>query len=100
MFWLRDKIVIAILLHDFVDMIVAHKALAIAGQDRQIGNVELGSERQDDAVRNSGRIGQEGAQEPNGTQLQGEAQARMVMTPGFQQGTVAIIEMKVEGELF
>ena len=65
-------------------MIVAHQALAIAGEDRRIGNVELGSERQDDAVRNIGRIGQEGTQEPNSTELQGEAQARMVMTPGFQ----------------
>ena len=79
-------------------MIVAHLALGIASEDRRIGNVELGSERQDDAVRNLGWIGQEGAQKPNGTQLEGKAQARMVVPPRFQQRAVAVIEMKVEGE--
>jgi len=79
-FWLRRKVLVAILLHDFVDMIVAHLALGIAGEDRRISNVELGSECQDDAVRNIGRIRQEGPQEPNRTELQGKAQARMVVT--------------------
>src|SRR6266516_4950074 len=82
-FWLRSKVLVAILLHDFVDMIVAHLALEIAGEDRRIGNVELGSECQDDAVRNIGRIGQECTQKPNRTELEGQAQARMLVTPRF-----------------
>jgi len=81
-------------------MIVAHLALAIAGEDRRIGDAQLSSERQDDAVRNVGRIGQERAQEPNRTQLESEAEARMIVTARSEQGTVAIVEMKVEGELF
>src|SRR5947209_15916225 len=40
-FWLRSKVLVAILLYDFLDMIVAHLALAIAGEDRRIGNVGL-----------------------------------------------------------
>ncbi len=43
MFWLGAKIVIAIFLHDFVDVTVKHLALTIAVQDRQICDVELGS---------------------------------------------------------
>ncbi len=98
-FGLGSKILVAILLHNFIDMIIAHLALAIAGEDRRIGDVELGSHRENDAVRNVGRVGQKRAQEANSTQLEGEAQARMRMTPRFQQGTVAVIEMKVEGKL-
>ncbi len=49
-FRLKSEVLVAILLHDFVDMIVAHLALGIAGEDRRVGNVELGGERQDDAV--------------------------------------------------
>src|SRR5436309_9735713 len=82
--WLRSKVLVAILLHDLVDMIVAHLALEIAGEDCRIGNVELGSERQDNAVRNLGRIGQERTQKPNGIELEGKAKARMVVTPRFQ----------------
>jgi len=82
-FWLGSRIVIAILLHDFVDMIVTHFTLSIAGEDCRIGNVELGSERQDDAVRDVGLIGQERAQEANSTKLEGEPQARMVVTARF-----------------
>jgi hypothetical protein len=53
-------------------MIVTHLTLTIAVQDRQIGNVELGSHQEDDAVKNVDRIGQEGAQEPNSTKLEGK----------------------------
>jgi hypothetical protein len=53
-------------------MIVTHLTLTIAVQDPQIGNVELGSHQEDDAVKNVGRIGQEGAQEPNSTKLEGK----------------------------
>jgi len=82
-FWLGSKIVIAILLHDFVGMIVAHFTLSIAGEDCRNGNVELGSERHPDAVSDVGRIGQERAQEANSTKLEGEPQARMVVTARF-----------------
>src|SRR5437667_11902276 len=85
MFWLRSKVLVAILLHDLVDMIVAHLALGIAGEDRRIGNVELGSQRQDDAVRNIGRIGQERPQKPNRTELEGKNKARVSVTTRFQQ---------------
>src|SRR5437763_13599364 len=78
--WLRSKVLVAILLHDLVDMIVAHLALEIAGENRRIDNVELGSERQDDAVGNIGRIGQKRAQKSNRTELEGKAQARMIVT--------------------
>ena len=98
--WLRTKVLVAILLHDLVDMIVAHLALGIAGEDRRIGNVELGSQRQDDAVRNIGRIGQERTQKPNRTELEGKAQARVLVTTRFQQRAVSVIEMKVKGQLF
>src|SRR5437870_10009757 len=81
--WLRCKVLVAILLHDLLHMIVAHLAFAIAREDRRIGNVELGSERQDDAVRNVSRIGQERPQKPNGTELEGKAQACMVVTSRF-----------------
>src|SRR5438034_1911545 len=77
-FGLRSKVLVAILLHDLVDMIVAHLALGIAGEYRRIGNVELGSQRQDDAVRNIGRIRQERTQKPNRTELEGQAQTRML----------------------
>jgi hypothetical protein len=79
---------------------MAHLPLAIEGEDRWIGDVELGSKREDDAVRNVSWVGQEGSQEPNCTKLEGEAQARMAMTPRFQQSAVSIVEVKVEGELF
>ncbi len=32
--------------------------------------------------------------------LHNKAQAHMIVTPRFQQGTVAVIKMKVEGKLF
>ena|SRR5947209_5914905 len=98
-FWLGSKIVIAVLLHDFVDMIVAHLTLAVAGENRRISNVELGSERQDDAMRNIGRIGQESAQEPDRTKLKSEAQACMIVTTRSEQTTVTIVKMKVESKL-
>ena len=82
-FRLRGEILIAILGHDFVDMIIAHLALAIAGKDAEISNVELGSKGQDHVVRNVGRIGEKCTQKPNRTKLKGKAQARMGMTPGF-----------------
>src|SRR5437588_6828181 len=82
--WLRSKVLVTVLLHDLMDMIIAHLALEIAGEDRRIGNVDLGSQRQDDAVRNIGRIGQECTQKPNRTELEGQAQTRMLVTPRFQ----------------
>jgi hypothetical protein len=78
-FWLRSKVLVAILLHDLLNMIVAHLALAIAREDLRIGDVELGGERQDDVVRNIGWIRQERAQKPNCTELKGKAQARMIV---------------------
>ncbi len=51
-----------------------------AGEDCWISDVELRSERQDDAVRNVGGIGQERAQKPNRTELEGKPQACMVVT--------------------
>jgi len=81
-------------------MVVAHFALVIGRKDAQISDVQLGSKREDDALGNVGRIGQERAQEANCTQLKREPQASMGVTPRFQQSTVAIIEMEVEDELF
>ncbi len=78
-FWLRSKVLVAILLHDLLNMIVAHLALAIAREDLRISDVELGGERQDDIVGNIGWIRQERAQKPNGTELKSEAQARMIV---------------------
>src|SRR6266571_753964 len=80
-FRLGGEILIAILLHDFVDVIVAHLTLAIAGKDAQISNVELRGQCQDDVVRNIRRIGEKRSQKPNSTKLKSEAQARMGMTP-------------------
>jgi hypothetical protein len=77
--WLRGEILIAILGHDFVDVIVAHLALPIAGEDSQVGNIELGSECQE----NVGWIREKRPQEPSGTQLEGKPQARMGMAPRF-----------------
>src|SRR5947209_211396 len=78
--WLRSKVLVAILGHDFVDMIVAHLALEIAGENRRISDIELSSKCQDHHMGNVGRIGQECSQKPNGTELEGKAQARMIVT--------------------
>ena len=43
---MRGKIVIAILGHDFMDVVVAHLTLAITREGRHIGNVELRSQCQ------------------------------------------------------
>jgi hypothetical protein len=99
-FWLRSKILITILGHDFVNVITAHFTLTIAREDAQISDVQLGGKGQNDRMRNVRWIGEKGSQEPNGTQLEGEAQACMCMTPGFQQGAVAIVKVKIEGQLF
>ena len=73
----------SLLLHDFVDVIAAHLTLAIARVVHQIGNIELGSQRQDNVVRNIGWIGEKRPQKPNRTKLEGEPQTRMGMTLWF-----------------
>src|SRR5947209_10965093 len=97
--WLRGEILVAILGHDFVDMLVAHLALPIAREDSQISNIQLGSQCQDDVVRNIGWIREKRPQEPNGTQLEGKAQTGMSMPSRLQQAAITIIEMKVESQL-
>src|SRR5436309_1608784 len=100
MLWLRGEILIAILGHDFVDVIVAHLALAVAGEDSQISNIELGRKLQDNVVRNIGGIREKRPQESDGTKLKSKAQACMSMAPGVQQSAITIIEMKVASKLF
>src|SRR5713101_8345002 len=47
--WLRSKVLVAILLQDLVDMIVANLTFALAGEGCRIGDVEMGGECQNDA---------------------------------------------------
>ena len=80
-------------------MIPPFLARRVALQAASVGDAELAVEMCDDARRDLGQVGQEGAQEPHGTELYGEPET-VVIAPALGDETlIRVVEMEVASQL-
>jgi hypothetical protein len=84
---------------DLRRVVPARLAVAIALEDREVGDVELTGHVVDHQPGDVGGIGQERPQEPHRAELQREPQPRPIPGAALDQGSVGVVEVEVAVEL-
>jgi hypothetical protein len=78
---------------------VRGRAVQVSGEAGRVRDPQLATQMGHHPGRDIGRVGEEGAQEPNCDHLQCEAQPVLVPTALGDQGQVGVIEMEVPSQL-
>ena len=78
---------------------VRGRAVQVSREAGRVRDPQLATQMGHHAGRDIGRVGEEGAQEPDRDQLQREAQPVLVPTALGDQGEVGVIEMEVPSQL-
>ena len=81
-------------------LVLGRQASGVALHAGQVDDPELGAEELDHGPGHLHRLGEEGAQEPGGAQLQGEAEPVGVTAALGHKATVSVVEDEVPLQLF